>query len=96
MAKEDPQPKVGAGHAEAMFRQGLSELRGALYNESNVAQPPQLGLVGTRTPGEIAEARSRDALDRDEEPGSVLGERLKAAEREQPTREPEPPGMERD
>lgn len=56
MAKD--QPKIGAGHASAMFRQGLRELRNALYPESNVASPvTEYGVYGTKTPGEIAEAR---------------------------------------
>ena len=60
-------PKLGESHASAMFRQGLRELRGSLYPESNVAQPPEYGLYGTQTPGEVAEAR-RAEPSRDEEP----------------------------
>jgi hypothetical protein len=97
MKDKEPAPKIGTGHAEAMFRQGLAELRGALYPDSNVAQPAQYGLYGTRTPGEVAEARRAEGeRDLDEEPRSVLDERLAQAERD--TREPEPPqrGMERE
>jgi hypothetical protein len=65
---EESQPKIGEGHASAMFRQGLRELRGALYPESNVAQPAEYGLYGTKTPGEVAEARRADERDPDEEP----------------------------
>lgn len=36
--KSEPEVKIGAGHASAMFRQGLRELRASLYPESNVAQ----------------------------------------------------------
>lgn len=78
----DSQSKIGAGHAEAMFRQGLRELRGALYAESNVAQQPEYGLYGTRTPGEVAESRRSDGKELEEEPG-VLGSRLQEAERSQ-------------
>lgn len=69
MSNKHDEPKIGSGHASAFFRQGLSELRAALYAESNVAQPPQYGLYGTRTPGEVAEARRVDGADRDEEHG---------------------------
>ncbi|MBK9118163.1 MAG: hypothetical protein IPM18_00965 [Phycisphaerales bacterium] len=53
MTRDNDTPKIGAGHASAMFRQGLSELRGALYPESNVAQPTVYGIYGTKTPGEV-------------------------------------------
>jgi len=72
--------RIGAGHAEAMFRMGLKELRGALYPDSNVAQPGEYGLYGTRTPGEVAESRRSDGLGLEEEKGSVLTERIRAAE----------------
>ncbi len=49
--------KLGSGHLQAMLRQGLGELRGAMYTESNVAQQPGLGLVGVATPGEIQAQR---------------------------------------
>lgn len=74
-----PQPKIGSGHAGAMWRQGLAELRGAFFNESNVAQPTQYGVWGTRTPGEVAEARRADARDPEEEHGSILADRLQRA-----------------
>jgi hypothetical protein len=75
-------PKIGEGHASAMFRQGLRELRGALYPESNVAQPPEYGLYGTQTPGEVAEARrATPEPSRDEEPiKSPLADSLRRAE----------------
>jgi hypothetical protein len=38
-----------------MGRQGLRELRSALYPGSNVAGPAELGIYGTATPGEVAE-----------------------------------------
>ncbi len=85
MARDDPSPKIGAGHADAMWRQGLSELRGAFFNEGNVAQPPQYGLYGTRTPGEVAGDKLRDAVESNEarelneEPTSILGERMDKA-----------------
>lgn len=89
MADKQPQPKIGAGHAQAMFRQGLTELRAALYPESNVAQPSVYGIAGTRTPGEVMQEKQGELRDPDEKP-SILGERLKQAEREAAVREPEP------
>lgn len=77
--REVARPKLGSGHAEAMFRQGIAELRGAFFNESNVAQPAQYGLYGTRTPGEIAESRRADARDPDEENESILADCLRRA-----------------
>jgi hypothetical protein len=67
MARDSPKPKIGAGHASGMFRQGLRELRGALYPESNVAQPTDYGIAGVATPGEVAESRRDDGRDMDEE-----------------------------
>ena len=78
--REAPQPKIGAGHSGAMFRQGLAELRAlGSFSDSNVAQPPQLGLYGTRTPGEIAESRRADVRDPEEEHGSILADCLRRA-----------------
>lgn len=95
MKDEELKPKIGSGHAAAMFRQGLSELRAVFYNESNVAQPAQYGLYGTRTPGEVAEARRSEGAELEEEPRSVLGERLKQAEREGEGHEHDPREPER-
>lgn len=94
MAKEDNAPKIGAGHASAMFRQGLAELRGALYPDSNVAQPTVYGIYGTKTPGEVMQEKQGEQRDPDETP-SILDERLKQAEG-QVNREPEPPQQERE
>lgn len=95
MADKQPQPKIGAGHAQAMFRQGLTEMRAALYPESNVAQPSVYGIAGTRTPGEVMQEKQGELRDPDEKP-SILGERLKQAEREAAVREPEPREPERE
>lgn len=90
MTNDKPEPKMGAGHASAMFRQGLSELRSALYTESNVAQPAQYGIYGTRTPGEVMQERGSGARDPDESPGSVISERLQHAKKDERGHEPEP------
>ena len=78
--------KIGEGHFSAWMRQGLRELRGALYPDSNVAQSPEYGLYGTKTPGEVAEDRRGNDSDledeRPKETGSVLSGRMQeAAER---------------
>jgi len=77
--------KIGEGHAGAMLRKGLDEGRNALFTESNVAQKhAEYGLYGTRTPGEVAEARRDNERDFEEEKtadrGSILDERMQQAE----------------
>ncbi|MGD9790601.1 MAG: hypothetical protein AB7Q00_12630 [Phycisphaerales bacterium] len=63
MSRQDErESKIGAGHASAMMRQGLSELRGVFFNESNVAQPTQYGIYGHVTPGEVAKEREQTDL----------------------------------
>ena len=95
MANDKPTPKYGAAHASAMFRQGLAELRAALYPDSNVAQPSVYGIAGTRTPGEVMEDKKLEMCDPDERP-SILDERMKQVENDRAGREPEPAEPERD
>lgn len=47
-------PKIGAGHAGAMFRGGLSEMANILpaFNDS-IKPINELGLYGTKLPGQI-------------------------------------------
>ena len=73
--------KIGEGHLSAMGRQGIRELRAAMYPESNVAQPAEYGIYGTKTPGEVAEARRPDERDLEEEGQgrSIVDERLEQA-----------------
>jgi hypothetical protein len=76
-----------------MFRQGLAELRAAMYPDGNVAQPAQYGLYGTRTPGEVMQERKAEGRDVDEQP-SVVDERVRQTEtggdgREPDSKEPE-------
>jgi len=49
--------KIGAGHAEAMLRLGLKELRNAANPSRESVADTEIGLYGTQTQGEIAEAR---------------------------------------
>lgn len=73
---DDNKPKIGAGHAKAMFNLGLNELRGAVYADSNVAQPPEYGVFGRPTPGEIADGRRESGREFEAEgQPSVLAER---------------------
>lgn len=78
--KDESVQKIGEGHAAAMLRLGLKELRGSLYPESNVAQPSEYGLYGTKTPGEVAESRRSLEPALEEEKGSVVADRLRQAE----------------
>jgi hypothetical protein len=82
--EQQTRQKIGAGHASAMARQGLRELRAAFFPESNVAQQPEYGVYGTKTPGEVAEDRRGDARDLEDESAkgrdSVLADRLRQAD----------------
>jgi hypothetical protein len=49
--------KIGEGHVSAMARLGLKELRNALNPSRESVADTEIGLVGTATQGEIAEAR---------------------------------------
>jgi hypothetical protein len=76
----DNDSKIGAGHAAAMFRLGLNELRNTTYPDSNVAQRhAEYGIYGTATPQEVMEAKRRDEPARDDK-DSVLADRLQQAE----------------
>lgn len=84
MSKKAEKEKFGAGHASAMGRQGLRELRAAMYPESNVAQPTDYGIYGNKTPGEIADERDPEKGEHDkggdQEPRSTLKDCLNRAE----------------
>jgi hypothetical protein len=49
--------KIGAGHAAAMARLGLKELRNAANPSRESVADTEMGLYGTQTQCEIAEAR---------------------------------------
>jgi hypothetical protein len=49
--------KIGAGHLEAMGRLGLKELRNAFNPSRESAADNEIGVFGSSTQGEIAEAR---------------------------------------
>ncbi len=96
MERNESETKIGAGHASAMLRQGWREIRAAVYAESNVAQPAEYGLYGTRTPGEVAESRRADSMDLEEERGSILEDRLAKAEASRDDRGREDKDVERE
>jgi hypothetical protein len=73
MSDEKQLPKIGAGHASAMARLGLSELRAAFtFSESNIVQPSPYGIYGTKTPGEVQEERKSSSRDGGDDPPSIL------------------------
>jgi len=49
--------KIGEGHMAAMARLGLKELRNAVNPSRESVADNEIGLFGTATQGEIAEAR---------------------------------------
>jgi hypothetical protein len=55
---EKPMAKIGDGHVAAMGRLGLKELRNALNPSKDSIADTEIGLAGTATQGEIANARS--------------------------------------
>jgi hypothetical protein len=93
MSEDKTDAKLGAGHASAMARQGLAELRAALYADSNVAQPAEYGMYGRPTPQEIVDDKTAEATVEPHAP-SVLEERMAAEPatgREPESREPPEP-----
>ncbi len=88
--------KIGDGHVEAMARQGLRELRNSIYPSSNISNVTELGVFGTQTPGEIAEARREDVRAPEEEGPSVLQERMQqAAEKSKDVKQVKERGLDR-
>lgn len=64
MAKDDKgKTKIGAGHLEAFWRQGIAELRNAAFPDSNVVQKHvEPGLYGTAVSAEIDRQRQEDKV----------------------------------
>lgn len=82
MSEDKTEPKIGAGHASAMFRLGLSELRAAVaFSDSNVVQPSPYGIYGTKTPGEVQEERKSSSRDGGDDAPSILDERRLESDR---------------
>jgi hypothetical protein len=64
--------KIGEGHAAAMFRLGLKELRNTLNPSRDSVADHELGLFGTETQGEIAKARRGPGLGLEQESTATL------------------------
>jgi hypothetical protein len=96
--------KIGEGHAAAMGRLGLRELRELGNPGGNVTQASEYGLYGSATPGEVAESRRHDLYGEQESPDrdSVLADRLQQAkdrevrDRDDRDRDDDSRGMDRD
>ena len=66
--------KIGEGHVSAMARLGLKELRNALNPSRESVADNEIGVFGTLTQGEIAEARGGPGQGPEQEsPGGTLG-----------------------
>jgi hypothetical protein len=86
MSSEHNEPKIGAGHASAMFRLGLAELRAALtFSDSNIVQPSFYGIYGTKTPGEVQDERKSSSKNASDEPPSTLSAYVEKAGHEPET-----------
>lgn len=59
--------KIGEGHAAAMGRLGLKELRNAVSPSKESIADSEIGIVGTQTQGEIAQARAGPGAGPEEE-----------------------------
>ena len=64
--------KLGEGHLEAMVRLGLKELRNAVNPSRESVADTEVGLYGTQTQGEIAQARGGPATGLSRNPSSPL------------------------
>jgi hypothetical protein len=97
--EKKPSQPIGTGHAAAMARLGLAELRAAFYPESNVARHSEYGLYGTKTPGEVADDRREDSRDSADDRGkddSVLASKMRqAGPRDDPGKDDRDPGLDR-
>lgn len=88
----------------AYFRQGLHELGSVFYGAGTAAQHPEYGMLGTKTPGQVADGlRGTDKPERGrEEPGQGALDDYLAKSRERQPAAPEPerdrdtPELERD
>lgn len=83
--------KIGEGHLAAMARLGLHELQATVYPDSNVAQRAEVGIYGSPTQGEVADARKDDQSEPEHSQGSIVDQHVRQAasrsDREEPPRE---------
>jgi hypothetical protein len=75
--------KIGEGHADAMLRLGLKELRNLANPSRESVADQEIGLYGTATQGEIAEARGGPGTGPEQESMSLNDLRTYAKERAQ-------------
>jgi hypothetical protein len=66
--------KIGEGHAQAMLRLGMKELRNAANPSRESIADTEVGLYGTQTQGEIAAARGGPGLGPEQESSLSLYE----------------------
>ncbi|MAO24007.1 MAG: hypothetical protein CMJ35_15440 [Phycisphaerae bacterium] len=86
---------------DAYFRQGLHELGAALYPGGTAAQHPEYGMIGTRTPGQVADGLRADnqttPTKDNAEPSQLQTHLEQAQERESPEPDISPePEIDRD
>jgi hypothetical protein len=76
--------KIGEGHLSAMARLGLKELRNALNPARDSVADTEIGLFGTATQGEIAEARGGpgQGLEQESPAGKLSLDDLRATAKE--------------
>ena len=76
--------KIGEGHAAAMFRLGLKELRNAINPSRESVADQEIGVYGTPTQSEIATERGSSGKGKEQESqvGSVSLEDIRAYAKE--------------
>jgi hypothetical protein len=80
----------------AEWRQGLHELGAALYGPGTAAQSPEYGMPNTKMAIEVAEGQRSGETANDNNPRSILGERLARAQQARDDRGHEPPQLDRE
>ncbi|MCK6486425.1 MAG: hypothetical protein HUU22_11050 [Phycisphaerae bacterium] len=93
--RDEPRTKIGAGSFSAWIRTGWREIRAALYPDSNIAQQPDGGIWGNKTPGEVMVEKQGETRDPDEKP-SLLKDRLEQIAKGREGCEPDARGLDRD
>ena len=74
--------KIGAGHAQAMVRLGLNELRNVFtFAGSNITAPTDPGLYGNATQSEVRDQKGIGHEPQEKEQESVLESRLNQADK---------------
>ena len=81
--------KIGEGTLAAMGRLGLKELRNAINPSKESVADTEIGMYGTATQGEIAEARGGPGGGREQESLTMDGMRAEAEQAQDKDRGPE-------